>query len=656
MRCVVPICDSEGRSVRRGLMISTRLRSLCLLVLGPWLLLSFNANADTESAGGLQVIQESATANDQNARVTMLEPLSRHPEYSELAHWHLGQVRSGNTWLSTEEYAKQRANDPQLTEYLARRSEVEQGQKSELGLAGWCRRQGMHDAERVHLHNVVRSSKASAEDRMKAMKRLDLKVYQGQLRTRKQVAAIEKGLQEERQQEAKWSPKVERWIEAIESGEGRKRRYALAELREVKDADAILTLEKLISYRSEPFAKEFVAILQAMTDDRSTAALVRQSVDSPWEPVRLSAVKALKDRPLHDHTPRLLDELNSPVESRFRVGIDSDGMVRRSHQLYREDQNEKHVATITNARGPERVNRALAFGPRDGRMRFAPVEQAVAPRPRARRRGADYTKEEIDQLKANYGRERRMAFARQVIAQQEAVRALQLQAEVSMMNELVKQRNELVFSALQATTGQGTVPSTTVSWWDWWDEYNDRYREQKPVYTHVASRSDPLQITYVPIDCFPEGTLVHTELGLKPIELVRAGDRVLSQDVDSGELTYKMVVRRTVRPPGEILNVHLSNGESVQTTKGHPFWVNNIGWRMAKRLTPNHHVHSVTGNGRVVKVEPNGEQLPAINLIVADFGTFFVGKQGLLVHGSPQRKATTAVVPGVRAEQLQAEL
>lgn len=600
----------------------------------------------------LQTVRQSATAIDQTTRLAMLEPLTRRSGVSDLAHWHLGKVRRGDEWISIREYAEGRASDPLLQEYLSRRAEVERGRESEFRLAGWCRTQGLHDAERVHLHHVVRNPREATEDRSKAMQRLGLKVYQGRLRTQKQVAFIEQRLEDERRQEAKWRPIIQGWLEGINAGTGRKQRYALSELRQLKDPGAIRTLEKMMAFRGEAFAKEFVSILNTMVDVRSTEALVRQSVDSPWDSVRSSARTALKERPLHDYTPRLLDELNSPVESRFRVGIDPDGMVRRSHQFYREDQNEKHLTTITNARGPERINRAVAVEQLSGGVAFAPRPGVGSTTPRRRARGADYTEQELAQWAAHFERQKRIAFARQVIAQQEAVRALQVQAELSVRNEQVRQRNERVFAALKETTGETTTPSSTVAWWDWWDEYNDRYREQKPIRTHVASRSDPLQVSYVPVDCFPEGTIVHTEVGTRPIETIRAGDRVLSQNIDTGELAYKIVVRRTVRPPGEILNVRFVDGEVVQTTKGHPFWVNNVGWRMAKRLAAKQSVYSVLGEGEVSSVESHDEPLPAINLVVDDFGTFFVGERGRLVHGTPHRQPTTALVPGVRAEQL----
>ena len=44
-----------------------------------------------------------------------------------------------------------------------------------------------------------------------------------------------------------------------------------------------------------------------------------------------------------------------------------------------------------------------------------------------------------------------------------------------------------------------------------------------------------------PKQCFQEGTLVETEAGLKPIEEIEVGDKVLAYDEATGEQAYKAV-------------------------------------------------------------------------------------------------------------------
>ena len=49
------------------------------------------------------------------------------------------------------------------------------------------------------------------------------------------------------------------------------------------------------------------------------------------------------------------------------------------------------------------------------------------------------------------------------------------------------------------------------------------------------------------------GTLVWTASGPVAVEKVQRGDLVLSQDVDTGELSFKPVLRTTTRPRGKIV-------------------------------------------------------------------------------------------------------
>jgi hypothetical protein len=123
------------------------------------------------------------------------------------------------------------------------------------------------------------------------------------------------------------------------------------------------------------------------------------------------------------------------------------------------------------------------------------------------------------------------------------------------------------------------------------------------------------------------------------------GDLVLAQDVNSGELAYKPVIGRTVRPPSEIVTLSI-DGETLRTTRGHPFWVSGVGWRMAKELEEGAILHGVTGVARIAAVESSVPE-EAYNLVVADFNSYFVGERGVLVHDNTPRRPTRATVPGL---------
>ncbi len=62
-------------------------------------------------------------------------------------------------------------------------------------------------------------------------------------------------------------------------------------------------------------------------------------------------------------------------------------------------------------------------------------------------------------------------------------------------------------------------------------------------------------------------------------------------------------------------------------------------------------IHGVESATRIETLLPVEEE-ETYNLVVADFSTYFVGQQGILVHDNTPRRPTQAVVPGFTAAQI----
>jgi intein/homing endonuclease len=150
----------------------------------------------------------------------------------------------------------------------------------------------------------------------------------------------------------------------------------------------------------------------------------------------------------------------------------------------------------------------------------------------------------------------------------------------------------------------------------------------------------------LPTSCFSAGTRVWSETGKVPIEDICIGDRVLTQNPETGELSYQAVVDRTLRPPTEIVEVTVDGGIQIDCTTGHPMWVSGTGWRMAKELKVGDLLHTVNGPREVLTLQPKGERQAAYNLVVAGNGSYFVSPLGVLVHDNTYRAPTRARVPG----------
>jgi hypothetical protein len=74
---------------------------------------------------------------------------------------------------------------------------------------------------------------------------------------------------------------------------------------------------------------------------------------------------------------------------------------------------------------------------------------------------------------------------------------------------------------------------------------------------------------------------------------------------------------------------------------------------MAKRLDVGHQLHGVAGGQTIDHIE-EAAPAKAYNLVVADFGAYFVGDPGVLVHDNTYRKPTKALTPGLLASDAAA--
>ncbi len=148
--------------------------------------------------------------------------------------------------------------------------------------------------------------------------------------------------------------------------------------------------------------------------------------------------------------------------------------------------------------------------------------------------------------------------------------------------------------------------------------------------------------------CFVAGTPIQTETGLRPIESVKLGDRVLAQNLETGEIAFRPVLRVTQTDNALTKSVRVGN-ETLVSTTAHPYWVNGQGWRLARELEPGMQFHSLSGAVEVAAVSP-GESETVYNLEVADFNTYFVGQGQILTHDITVRQPTDMALPGFSKE------
>jgi hypothetical protein len=508
------------------------------------------------------------------------------------ARWHSGYVRVDNQWLALDEAEKKTAADPRLIEYRQLRQLSGSGLEDQIALAKWCRKQNLDEYERFHWSAVMQLQPQNKE----AQVRLGLQEFRGFYLTRDEIDDFKKQIERYDEAQKKWKPQVEKWRTALGSRDEHVRNAALAELNLVKDVQAVPVLEQLLVPVSTEAELAVIHVLQQMDDRLATNLLMRHAVLSESEDARLAAALALKPRSLFAYVPTLLGSLKTPIEySYYTDTFRTEGPAHVFEILPTTDINVTFVNELSN-RGGRRVMTNIS-------------RRSTSPSVKARQ--AEYVK------------------------------------HLNLASETINQR---VCQALRISTGQ-QLPTEPQAWWGWWQAFNELQSSQELSQKSLITMQRRPKIKFQTISryrmssCFLAGTMVWLDTGPQPIEKVRAGDRVLSQDENTGELSYRFVVGTTIRPPSKTLRFGLPN-EEIVATLGHPIWVVGKGWRMAKEIVAGDQLHGINGSVPVEFIE-KGPEAEAYNLVVAEFNTYFVGEHRVLVHDNAARSPTKSVLPGL---------
>ena len=147
--------------------------------------------------------------------------------------------------------------------------------------------------------------------------------------------------------------------------------------------------------------------------------------------------------------------------------------------------------------------------------------------------------------------------------------------------------------------------------------------------SHVIDSIPPLSCR---ANSFSADTTVVTKDGDTPIHEIEIGDYVLAWNEDTGEIGWYKVTD-TIHHTDEVV-VHLTiDGEEIETTPEHPFYVEGKGWTDAEDLQPGDDIRQAdgsTGEVESIAIEETSQEM--YNLTVDEAHTFFVGDGQWLVH------------------------
>lgn len=137
--------------------------------------------------------------------------------------------------------------------------------------------------------------------------------------------------------------------------------------------------------------------------------------------------------------------------------------------------------------------------------------------------------------------------------------------------------------------------------------------------------------------CFVAGTMILTAEGLVAIENIKAGDKVIAADTDTGVTASKVVLETYIRKTSHLVHLTVC-GETIVSTYDHPYYVKDKGFVNACDLWIGAELVNNNGMVRLVEQlyrEDLGESsVEVFNFKVEDYHTYFVGENGILVHNA----------------------
>ena len=135
---------------------------------------------------------------------------------------------------------------------------------------------------------------------------------------------------------------------------------------------------------------------------------------------------------------------------------------------------------------------------------------------------------------------------------------------------------------------------------------------------------------------FTAGTLVHTKRGLVPIEEIQIDEQVLSYDEKTHQRQWNAVVN-LIQGQQEytIVTLYLENGETIEATAEHLFYLKDKGWNPASSLKARQSLLLRNDVTVLIKEIDTGVRFEKVyNFTIANAHTYYISEDGVLVHNT----------------------
>jgi tetratricopeptide (TPR) repeat protein len=583
-------------------------------------------------------------------------------------HGLLGEVADNGQWRMAQAVAEDYRTDAgvkaTLENYRARRDKSPDTAQAHWQLAEWCQENGLKAEAKAHLRAVIRLN-PSRED---AWKKLGFHKAKGQWTTTELASAGHDEAERQRKADGHWRPLLEKWKNGL--ARKSKREESDAALVKLQDARAVPSIWRVFGLSGPADQERAVRLLSQIDAPSASRALASLAVMGLTEGVRAHAADALLKRDPREFAGVLIGAIRDPIEFEVRE-VEGPG---KPGELYVHGKRMNRrffyeapppLATLRPSdivgydyNGLPVANRVVGYA-------YEPVAAAVNPL----FMGGPDLSNAPQVLGHVFGQAGTALGQRMVKNQQDSINAgniipqggfmmpltfpipvgqLKIQAEqkaanskaqlledvasLDRYNSDVNGMNTRATEALTATLLENHGPKRE-DWVKWWSGLietstdlaprpRDRDRQGETSANGISKRAM--------LPGLAAGTPVWTLSGLNAIESLRTGDQVLTQDTDSGALTYRPVlaIHDATRQP--IKTIGLGN-VSIDATQLERFWRAGKGWVMAGDLKPGDLVRSMSGLRRVTKIEDAKPQ-GIYHVQVGEGRGILVGQFGVLAH------------------------
>lgn len=570
--------------------------------------------AERPSERAKRLVQESLLAESRGSedeRLALLRAAQQEDPSEPSLCWRLGHVRQGKEWKPIESVSSEPSANPALAHYRRLRDQSEPTVQNHLKLAAFCEQRNLPNAAIAHRMAVLEM----APDHEYTRRKLGYQFVNGQWLIARDVESQmlkNRRIQEAMQSHADRLRRIARRLEnhsmSVEE--------ATEAILQGADIHGIPAWEHYLSTVHTKGALAVVGALQTMQRPEATLSLARHAVLVADPTARLVAMQSLSKRDPYAFVPPLLGELQEPWEMNgTHMAIEGNRIIYR------------HVATS------ERQDKR--------------------------------TRKIVDNSYSLFGN---VPLASQMANNANAFALMQSEQIRYELNAQIQQSNQRIIDTLRYTTGESLI-GTPRDWWKWWDNHTEVYSdEEKPFETSydarlsfvsgpslaersLASWTTGTSTERLRKDCLAPGTLVLTDQGPRAIEHIEVGDSVWSKNLESGEVGLQPVLRTTIREPGYLIRITLTDRNHkdtvIRTSGGHPLFVNGLGWVRARELQPEMPLHGLEGISWVKKTEVEIEKTETYNLVIYETHSYFVGPNAVLSHDNSMVTPATAVVPGL---------